>query len=48
MSRQRSMALITVLLVVMVVSAVTIARQQLSIRSSANQLYIRQAWHLCV
>jgi general secretion pathway protein K len=48
MSRQRGMALITVLLVVAlvtVVSAGIIARQQLSIRSSANQLHVRQAWH---
>lgn len=48
MSRQRGMALITVLLVVAVVTVVTagiIARQQLSIRSSANQLHVRQAWH---
>lgn len=48
MSRQRGMALITVLLVVAVVTVVSagiIARQQLSIRSSANQLHARQAWH---
>jgi len=48
MIRQRGMALITVLLVVAVVTVVSagiIARQQLSIRSSANQLHIRQAWH---
>lgn len=48
MSRQRGMALITVLLVVAVVTVVSagiIARQQLSIRSSANQLHVRQAWH---
>jgi len=47
MSRQRGMALITVLLVVAVVTVVSagiIARQQLSIRSSANQLHVRQAW----
>lgn len=48
MSRQRGVALITVLLVVAVVTVVTaglIARQQLSIRSTANQLQVRQAWH---
>lgn len=48
MSQQRGMALITVLLVVVVVTVVSagiIARQQLSIRSSANQLHVRQAWH---
>lgn len=48
MNRQRGMALITVLLVVAVVTVVSagiIARQQLSIRSSANQLHVRQAWH---
>ncbi|WP_425914416.1 type II secretion system minor pseudopilin GspK [Pseudomonas sp. GWSMS-1] len=48
MSQQRGMALITVLLVVAVVTVVSagiIARQQLSIRSSANQLHVRQAWH---
>jgi len=48
MIRQRGMALITVLLVVAVVTVVSagiIARQQLSIRSSANQLHVRQAWH---
>ncbi|HEX5842735.1 MAG TPA: type II secretion system minor pseudopilin GspK [Pseudomonas sp.] len=48
MSRQRGMALITVLLVVAVVTVVSagiIARQQLSIRSSANQLHVRQALH---
>lgn len=47
MSQQRGMALITVLLVVVVVTVVSagiIARQQLSIRSSANQLHVRQAW----
>lgn len=48
MRRQRGVALITVLLVVAVVTVVTagmIARQQLSIRSTANQLQVRQAWH---
>lgn len=48
MSGQRGVALITVLLVVAlvsVVSAAIIARQQLAIRSSANQLHVRQAWH---
>lgn len=47
MSRQRGVALITVLLVVAVVTVVCaglIARQQLSIRSSANQLHVTQAW----
>lgn len=46
--RQRGVALITVLLVVAVVSVIAsamIARQQVSIRSSANQLHARQAWH---
>ncbi len=48
MTRQRGVALITVLLVVALVTVVCaglIARQQLSIRSSANQLHVRQAWH---
>lgn len=48
MSRQRGVALITVLLVVAVVTVVAaglIARQQLAIRSAANQLHARQAWH---
>ncbi|KFX70278.1 general secretion pathway protein GspK [Pseudomonas taeanensis MS-3] len=48
MSAQRGMALITVLLVVAIVTVVSagmIARQQLAIRSSANQLHVRQAWH---
>ena len=48
MRPQRGMALITVLLVVAVVTVVSagiIARQQLSIRSSSNQLHVRQAWH---
>ena len=51
MTRQRGMALITVLLVVAVVTVVSagiIARQQLSIRSSANQLHVRQALHYAV
>jgi len=45
---QRGVALITVLLVlaiVTVVSAAMVARQQLSIRASSNQLQARQAWH---
>lgn len=45
---QRGVALITVLLVVAIATVVTagmIARQQLSIRSSSNQLSARQAWH---
>ncbi|WP_404395723.1 type II secretion system minor pseudopilin GspK [Stutzerimonas chloritidismutans] len=45
---QRGVALITVLLVVAivtVVSAAMVARQQLSIRASSNQLQARQAWH---
>ena len=48
MRREQGMALITVLLVVVVVTVVStgiIARQQLSIRSSANQLHVRQALH---
>ncbi|MFI8744073.1 type II secretion system minor pseudopilin GspK [Pseudomonas sp. NPDC077186] len=48
MKPQRGVALITVLLVVALVTVVCaglIARQQLSIRSSANQLHVRQAWH---
>ena len=48
MKRQNGVALITVLLVVAVVTVVCaglIARQQLSIRSSANQLHVTQAWH---
>ncbi|ARS48328.1 type II secretion system minor pseudopilin GspK [Ectopseudomonas hydrolytica] len=47
MTRQRGVALITVLLVVAVVTVVCaglIARQQLSIRSSANHLHVSQAW----
>ncbi|MEK1941287.1 MAG: type II secretion system minor pseudopilin GspK [Pseudomonas sp.] len=47
MIRQRGVALITVLLVVAVVTVVCagmIARQQVSIRSSANLLDVRQAW----
>jgi len=46
--RERGVALITVLLVVAivtVVSAAMVARQQLSIRASSNQLQARQAWH---
>jgi general secretion pathway protein K len=48
MKRQRGMALITVVLVVAVVTVVCagiIARQQVSIRSSGNQLHVRQALH---
>lgn len=48
MSGQSGVALITVLLVVAVVTIVCagpIIRQQLAIRSSANQLHVRQAWH---
>ena len=48
MSRQRGVALITVLLVVAIVTVVSgamVARQQLSIRASSNQLQARQAWH---
>ncbi len=48
MRRERGVALITVLLVVAivtVVSAAMVARQQLSIRASSNQLQARQAWH---
>ncbi|WP_439858971.1 type II secretion system minor pseudopilin GspK [Pseudomonas sp. MBLB4136] len=48
MRAERGVALITVLLVVAVVTVVCaglIARQQLAIRSSANQLHVRQAWH---
>lgn len=48
MKRQRGVALITVLLVVAIVtviSAAMISRQQLSIRSTSNQLLARQAWH---
>lgn len=47
MRPQRGVALITVLLVVAVVTVVAaglIARQQVSIRSTANQLDVRQAW----
>lgn len=47
MNRQRGVALITVLLVVAIVTLVSagmVARQHLSIRSSANQLQARQAW----
>jgi len=48
MRRERGVALITVLLVVAivtVVSATMVARQQLSIRASSNQMQARQAWH---
>lgn len=48
MKRQRGVALITVLLVVAIVtviSAAMVSRQQLSIRSTSNQLQARQAWH---
>ena len=48
MKAQRGVALITVLLVVAVVTVVCasmIARQQLSIRATSNQLQARQAWH---
>ncbi|MGY4534785.1 general secretion pathway protein K [Pseudomonas sp. TE3786] len=48
MKRQQGVALITVLLVVAVVTVVCagmIARQQVAIRSSANLLDVRQAWH---
>ena len=49
MKRQRGVALITVLLVVALASLVTaglVLRQQVSIRSSTNQLLARQAWRL--
>jgi len=45
---QRGVALITVLLVVAIVTVVCaglIARQQLAIRATANQVQARQAWH---
>jgi general secretion pathway protein K len=48
MKAQRGVALITVLLVVAIVTVVCagmIARQQLSIRGTANQAQARQAWH---
>lgn len=48
MKTQRGVALITVLLVVAIVTVVCagmIARQQLSIRGTANQAQARQAWH---
>lgn len=48
MRRQSGVALITVLLVVAVVTVVCaglIARQQLAIRGSTNQLHVTQAWH---
>jgi general secretion pathway protein K len=50
-AKQRGVALITVLLVVAIATVVTagmIARQQLSIRSSSNQLSARQAWHFAL
>lgn len=48
MKAERGVALITVLLVVAIVTVVCasmIARQQLSIRATSNQLQARQAWH---
>ena len=48
MRAQRGVALITVLLVVAIVTVVSagmIARQQLSIRGTSNQMQARQAWH---
>ena len=48
MKAQRGVALITVLLVVAIVTVICagmIARQQLSIRGTGNQLQARQAWH---
>jgi general secretion pathway protein K len=48
MKRQRGVALLTVLLVVSIVTVICaglIARQQLAIRSSTNQVLTRQAWH---
>jgi general secretion pathway protein K len=48
MRAQRGVALITVLLVVAIVTVVCagmIARQQLSIRGTSNQMQARQAWH---
>ena len=51
MKRQRGVALITVLLVVALASLVTaglVLRQQVSIRSSTNQLLARQAWHFAL
>ena len=48
MRGQRGVALITVLLVVAIVTVICagmIARQQLSIRGTGNQLQARQAWH---
>ena len=47
-SASRGVALITVLLVVALaatVCAALVTRQQLSIRTTANQLHARQAWH---
>lgn len=51
MRSQRGVALITVLLVVAIVTVVCagmIARQQLSIRGTANQAQARQAWHYAI
>lgn len=48
MMTQRGVALITLLLIVAVVTAISveiIVRQQLSIRTLGNQLQARQAWH---
>ncbi|WP_417786953.1 type II secretion system minor pseudopilin GspK [Stutzerimonas xanthomarina] len=51
MRGQRGVALITVLLVVAIVTVICagmIARQQLSIRGTGNQLQARQAWHFAL
>ncbi|WP_417776668.1 type II secretion system minor pseudopilin GspK [Stutzerimonas xanthomarina] len=51
MKAQRGVALITVLLVVAIVTVICagmIARQQLSIRGTGNQLQARQAWHFAL
>ncbi|MBB3103240.1 type II secretion system minor pseudopilin GspK [Azomonas macrocytogenes] len=48
MRKQRGVALITVLLIVVIVTVVCasmIARQHLAIRTTANQVLARQAWH---
>ncbi|MDW3716148.1 MULTISPECIES: type II secretion system minor pseudopilin GspK [unclassified Pseudomonas] len=48
MTRQRGVALVTVLLVVSIVTVICaglILRQQLSIRGAANRIAIQQAWH---
>ena len=48
MTRQRGVALVTVLLVVSIVTVICaglILRQQLSIRGAANRVAIQQAWH---